>query len=74
MNLPRAYQTDPVVIEGIGTTATSRKMGLYILLHGNPCQWDYHLRPWIYFEHDISGTKPTCLDLPGIYGDLWMHS
>jgi len=55
MNLPGAYQTDPVVSEDIGRAATSRKMGLYILLHGTPCQWDYHLRPWIYFEQDISG-------------------
>ena len=54
MILPRAYQTDPVVIEGIGRAATSRKMGLYILLHGNPRQWDYHLWRWISFEHDIS--------------------
>ena len=54
MNLLGDYQTDPMVSEGIGRAATSRKMGLYILLHGNPRQWDYHLWRWISFEHDIS--------------------
>ena len=50
MNLLGDYQTDPLVSEGIGRAASSRKMGPYILLHGTPRQWDYHLRPWIYFE------------------------
>lgn len=49
LNCRGAYQTDPGVLEGVGTWAAQHPL-FGIHLHGSPRQWADATRPWIAQE------------------------